>query len=114
MYKFFTEGYSPYFIPVVANFGRRHHDQRSRRLSHVEKPAEGAYRKAMKEYGRSVLRGETVHRFRNGTSQVIGQIQPHDFPSLRKNMWRHRLLRSRLLRRDPYTIVLKLKERIFC
>lgn len=114
MYKFFTEGYSPYFIPVVANFGRIHHDQRSQRLSDVEKPGQVAYLKAVKMYGKSILRGSAVHRFRSGASQVIGQIQLHDLPSLRKNMWRHRLLRSRLLRRDPYTLALKLKERIFC
>lgn len=113
MYKFFTEGYSPYFIPAVANFGRTHHDQRSQRLSDVEKPGQVAYLNAVKEYGKSILRRSTVHRFRNGLSQVIGQIQPHDLPSLRKNMWRHRLLRSRLLRRDPYTLALKLKGRLF-
>lgn len=113
MYRFFTEGYSPYFIPVVANFGRTHHDQRSQRLSDVEKPGQAAYLKAVKAYGQSILRGSTVYRFRNGMSQVIGQIQPRDFPSLRKNMWRHRLLRSRLLRRDPYTLALKLKGRLF-
>jgi glycosyltransferase involved in cell wall biosynthesis len=114
MYKFFTEGYSPYFIPVVANFGRAHHDQRSQRLSDVEKPGQVAYLKAVKEYGKSILQRSMVHRFRNGMSQVIGQILPQDLSSLRKNMWRHRVLRSRLLRRDPYTLALKLKEGIFC
>lgn len=114
MYKFFTQGYCPYFIPVVANFGRRHHDQRSQRLKNVEKPGQIAYLKAVKEYGKSILRGRVVHRFRNGTSQMIGQIRPQQFLGLRKQMWRHRLLRSRLFRRDPYTLVLKLKERIFC
>ena len=114
MYKFFTEGYSPYFIPVVANFGRTHHDQRSRRLSDVEKPGQAAYLKAVKEYGKSLLKRSMVHRLRNGASQVIGKIQPQDLPSLRRNMWRHRLLRYRLLRRDPYTLVSKLKTRIFC
>ncbi|MCS6302996.1 MAG: glycosyltransferase [Nitrospira sp.] len=114
MYKFFTEGYSPYFIPVVANFGRTHHDQRSQRLSDVEKPGQVAYLKAVKEYGKSLLKRNMVHRFRNGASQVIGKVQPQDLASLRRNMWRHRLLRSRLLRRDPYTLALKLKARIFC
>jgi hypothetical protein len=83
-------------------------------LKDVEKPGQAAYLKAVKEYGKSILRRNTVHRFRNGMSQVIGQIQPQDLVSLRKNMWRHRLLRSPLLRRDPYTLALKLKERIFC
>ncbi|MGE3978835.1 MAG: glycosyltransferase [Nitrospira sp.] len=113
LYKFFTEGYSPYFIPVVANFGRTHYDQRSQRLSDVEKPGQVAYFKAVKEYGKSILRGRTVHRFRDGKSQVVGQIPPHELQSLRKKMWRHRLLRSRLVRIDPFTLALKLKERIF-
>ncbi len=113
MYKFFTEGYNPSFIPVVANFGRLHHDQRSRRLSDVEKPGQVAYLKAVKEYGRSILSGRAIHRFRNGKSQVIGQIQPQDLPSLRRTMWRHRLLRSPLLRIDPYTLAVKLGARMF-
>jgi hypothetical protein len=112
MYKFFTRGYSPYFIPVVANFGRTHHDQRSQRLSNVEKPGQAAYFKAVKEYGRSIIGGGTVHQFRNGSSQVVGQITPNERASLRKNIWRHRLLRSRLFRVDPYTLASKLKARI--
>ena len=113
MYRFFTLGYSPYFIPVVANFGRMHHDQRSQRLSNVEKPGQVAYLKAVKEYGRSIIGGGTVHHFRNGSSQVVGKITPNDRSSLRNSIWRHRLLRSRLLRVDPYTLAVKLKERIF-
>lgn len=112
MYRFFTQGYSPYFIPVVANFGRLHHDQRSQRLSDVEKPGQVAYRKAVKAYGKSILRGSTIHRFRDGKAQVVGQIHPQDLPSLRRKMWRHRLLRSRLLRIDPYTLVAKLSARM--
>ncbi|NJN69462.1 MAG: glycosyltransferase [Nitrospira sp.] len=113
MYRFFLKGYSPWFVPVVANFGRIHDDQRSLRLSHVEKPGQIAYLRAVKEYGKSVLSGSAVHRFRNGKSQVIGQIRPNDLSVLRKKMWRHRLLRSSLLRRDLYTLVVKLKERMF-
>jgi glycosyltransferase involved in cell wall biosynthesis len=113
MYRFFTEGYSPHFIPVVANFGRTHHDQRSQRLNHVEKPGQITYLKAVKEYGKSILGGSVVHRFRNGKSQVIGEIQPQDLPSLRKKIWRHRLLRSRLLRIDPYALAVKLSARMF-
>lgn len=113
MYKFFTQGYNPYFIPVVANFGRTHHDQRSQRLSNVEKPGQAAYFRAVKEYARNILSGRAVHQFRNGRSQVIGQIAPHELSSLRRDIWRHRLLRSRLLRVDPYALALKIKERIF-
>lgn len=113
MYRFFTQGYSPYFIPVVANFGRTHYDQRSQRLSGVEKPGQAAYFKAVKEYGKNILNGSAVRQFRNGCSQVIGHIAPHEISSLRRDIWRHQLLRSRLLRVDLYTLALKVKERIF-
>lgn len=113
MYNFFSQGYSPYFIAAVANFGRIHHDQRSQRLSDIERPGQAAYAAAVKNYGRSILNGNTRHRFCNGRSQVIGEIQPRLLPSLRRRIWRHRLLRSRLLRIDPYTLALKLKERLF-
>jgi hypothetical protein len=102
----------PYFIPVVANFGRTHHDKRSQRLSCIEKPGQVAYWKAVKAYGKSILRGSVVHHFRNASAQVICQIQPQALSSLGKNIWRHWLLRSRLFRVDPYTLALNLKERI--
>jgi hypothetical protein len=44
---------------------------------------------------------------------VMGQIEPHELFGLRRQMWRHRLLRSPLLRRDPYTLAVKLRERMF-
>jgi hypothetical protein len=113
MYHFFTQGYGPYFIPVVANFGRTHHDQRSQRLRHIEKPGQVAYLQAVRDYGKSILSGKVVHSFRNGQSQVIGKILPGERIVLLKNICRHRILRSRLLRVDPYTLVKKVKERIF-
>jgi glycosyltransferase involved in cell wall biosynthesis len=113
MYRFVTQGYGPYCIPVVANFGRLHHDQRSRRLSDVEKPGQIAYLEAVKEYRRNILGRRTVHHFRDGKSQVIGQIQAHELHALRKHIWRHRVLRSRLLRLDPYRLMMRLKSRWF-
>jgi hypothetical protein len=113
MYNFFTQGYCPYFIPVVANFGRTHHDQRSQRLGHIEKPGQHAYYQAVKAYGTQVLTGKAVHVFRDGHSRVIDQIGRSQRVRLRKAMWRHRLLRSRWLRVDPYSLIVKVKERLF-
>ena len=112
MYHFMVQGYCPYFIPVVANFGRTHHDQRGQRLRTIEKPAQATYFRYVKEYRRSLLRGAAVHRFRNGRSAVIREIGPGDLWSWRKKIWRHRILRSRLLRVDPYTLAQKIKKRI--
>lgn len=112
MYHFFTQGYSPYFIPVVANFGRIHHDQRSQRLSGVEMPAQAMYINSVKNYGKQLLSGKAIHRFRNGRSQVIGEIGPSELWSLRRKIWRQKICRSRLLRLDPYNLTLRIKERV--
>lgn len=112
MYHFLTQGYSPYFIPTVANFGRTHGDQRSQRLFHIEKPAKLAYMQAVKRYAKDVLRRRTVHYFRDANSRVIGEVCPNDLMKLRRSIWRHHVLRSPLLRQDPYTIALKLWTRL--
>lgn len=112
MYHFMVQGYCPYFIPVVANFGRTHHDQRGQLLRAVEKPAQATYFRLAREYRRSLLRGTAVHRFRNGCSEIIQEIGPGDLWSWRKKIWRHRILRSRLLRVDPYTLAQKIKKRL--
>ena len=112
MYQFMEQGYCPYFLPMVANFGRIHHDQRSQQLFGIEKPASVMYFKSMKNYGKRLFRGEARHYFRNGRSEVIGEIRPNELWPLRRKIWRQKIFRSRLLRLDPYTLVLKIRNRI--
>jgi len=112
MYRFFTQGYCPYFLPAVANFGRAHRDQRSQRLREIEKPAQTAYWRAVKDYRRSILSGNREHHFRDGWSREIGVIPPRERLLLRGRIWRHRLLRSPFLRIDPYTLFQKVKSRV--
>ncbi|GAB4507065.1 MAG: glycosyltransferase family 2 protein [Sulfuricaulis sp.] len=111
MYQFMTQGYSPFFLPVVANFGRTHQDQRGQRLKDVEKPAQQAYFRRIREFRNNLLGGRLQHLFRDGRSNVIGEIDKGQLASWKRKMWRHRILRSRLLRLDPYTLVLKSWER---
>lgn len=111
MFNFFTQGYSAYFIQAVANYGRTHHDQRSRRLISIEKPAQMAYRNAIRQYLQDVLIRKRVHYFRDGHSRIVGSLEPHDLWPLRRAIWRHRILRSRLLRLDPCTIFHKVVSR---
>jgi len=112
MYHLVVQGYCPYFIPVVANFGRTHHDQRGQRLRSIEKPALATYFRQVREYRRNLLSGAAVHRFRNGRSETILEIGPGDLWSWRKKIWRHRILRSRLLRLDAYTLAQKIARRM--
>jgi len=112
MYMFMTQGYLPVFLPMVANFGRTHHDQRGQRLKDVEKPAQQAYLRRIREFRDDLLGGRLRHLFRDGRSNVIGEIGNQELFSWRKKTWRHRILRSRLLRLDPYTLAMKAKKRI--
>lgn len=112
MYKFMTNGYCPYFIPVVVNYGRIHDDQRSRRLRDVERPAAEMHRGMIREYRRKVLAAEVAHRFRDGRSSVFREIPRRELGRLRRQIWSHAILRSRVLRRDPYTLALKALQRI--
>ena len=112
MYHFFTQGYSPYFLPVVANFGRLHHDQRSQRLSGVEKPAQATYLKSVNEYAKQLLSGKAIHRFRDGRSQVIGEIGPRELWPLRRKIWRQKICHSPLFRLDPYTVAVKVAGKL--
>ncbi|OLC96873.1 MAG: hypothetical protein AUH86_08735 [Acidobacteria bacterium 13_1_40CM_4_58_4] len=111
IYRFMTQGYCPFLIPNVANFGREHWDQRSRRLRDIEGPAVAMYYRRVKDYKSKLLKGELTHYFRAGDSEVIGKMRPQDLWRLRRQIWRHTLLRSRLLRRDPYTLALRIGQR---
>lgn len=112
MYRFMAQGYSPYFLPVVANFGRTHHDQRGQQLREVEAPAQKDYFRRVDEYRKRLLGGEVIHCFRDGHSNVIGEVGRGETGAWRRKIWRHRILRSRLLRLDPYTLALKLGEKL--
>ena len=112
MYHMMIQGYCPWFIPVVANFGRTHGDQRGQRLRAIEKPAQAQYFRDVWDYRRRLLRGSAVHSFRNGRSEIIQEIQANELSAWRKKIWRHRILRSRLLRLDAYTLALKLRPKL--
>lgn len=112
MYHLMVQGYCTYFIPVVANFGRSHHDQRGQRLKSIEFPALATYFRDVRDYRRRLLAGAVTHRFRNGRGEPFQEIGPGELWSWRKRIWRHRILRSRVLRLDPYTLVLKIYQRM--
>jgi hypothetical protein len=65
----------------------------------------------MKRYRQALLNGQITHRFRNGHSEVMGEIKSDTLWSLRKNIWRHQILRSRFLRRDLFSLGIKIKKR---
>jgi glycosyltransferase involved in cell wall biosynthesis len=89
IYKFNTSGYLPYFLPIIANYTRHHADQRGTRLNEIEDPASHRYIEMMKNYRRSLFRGKTHHRFRDGDSEVIGYLNTSDVRSVRTAFFHH-------------------------
>jgi len=110
IYNFNSLGYLPYFIPVVANYGRIHKDQRGRRRCHIEKPFETKYYKNIKAYSRQVFKGKTKHCFRNGASEVIRTMDLDELKCYRKKTRKYRLTQSLLWRANPALLHKKLSQ----
>jgi len=112
VYNFMTRGYRPLFVPEVVNYGRLHAGQRGQRLKAEEKPAFDQYVEDVRLYARKLFRGDVVHVFRDGGSAVTSTVDTRAGRRIRKAYWKHRLLRSRLLRTAPYSFFIKLKTRV--
>jgi glycosyltransferase involved in cell wall biosynthesis len=88
VYNFNTLGYLPIFIQVVANFGRTHKDAvgqvyRSRDLLLGKR-----YRKEIEKFRRQLFRGEVTHYFRNGSSEIIGEITKNQMCAYKKRFYK--------------------------
>lgn len=77
-YNFNTKGYLTYFLPVVASYGRYHYDSNSVRLDKLNTIMRRQYQTAAIRYGNEVLSGRRKHAFRDGDSNVIKVIEPHE------------------------------------
>ena len=72
-YRFNTLGYLPYFIPVVANFGRIHSDSNGhiRRVDGRMKMQEEKYYRAIEDYKKQLINERKVHRYRDGFGNLL-------------------------------------------
>ena len=119
VYKFNTLGYLPYFLPIIANYGRWHHDKRGKQLYDVEMPLFKKYLKDLKLYRKNLLQGKLRHYFRNCKSEIIKEISSkEDLSRIRRQIWKYQITQSRLMRYDLYTVQKKirrkLRERFIC
>jgi len=85
-YNFNTKGYLPYFLPVVASFGRYHYDSNSVKLVGLNRPMKKQYQAAIVQYGNEV--------FRDGRSDVIKAIEPHELKFYRQKVFDYRINRK--------------------
>lgn len=94
IYNFNSHGYLPYFIPVVANYGRWHGDQRGKTRRHIEKPFEAKYYGDIKAYRKQLFNGKIKHCFRNGASEVIKTIDSNGLKYCRKKTRGYQITQS--------------------
>ena len=97
-YNLNTQGYLPYFLPVITVFGRVHTDQRGERPASRAGEGATAYFRNVEAYRRELLAGKVKHHFRNANSEIIGEVTPSDL-ALYKKLIRRQRLKSNLQRK---------------
>jgi len=93
-YNFNVNGYLPYFLPTFASFGRSHHDSNSKRIGKFNSLMKKQYRSAIIKYGNQLLFGKRKHVFRDGKSNVIKTLEPHELKLNHKKILHYRINRK--------------------
>jgi glycosyltransferase involved in cell wall biosynthesis len=72
-YKFNTLGYLPHFIPVVANYGRIHHDAGGQRqLANGQMRIwTKRYHDDIERYTEQLMKGKVCHQYRDGNGNLL-------------------------------------------
>ncbi len=96
-YNFNVNGYLPYFLPVVASFGRSHRDSISVKLVELTRTMKKQYFAAVDQYRNDLLSGKIKHHFRDGDSNIIGAICPDALKNYRKKILHYKLNRRAYL-----------------
>lgn len=94
VYNFNVMGYLPYFLPVVASFGRIHHDSRNNTMKEIGEKTIRQYSLDVVRYRNDVLCGKTKHVFHNGASNVIKVIKPYELKFYRQKVLKYRMTRK--------------------
>ncbi|MFA5276315.1 MAG: glycosyltransferase [Candidatus Omnitrophota bacterium] len=93
VYSFVTSGYLPYFLPVIANYGRIHADALGQ-LEEVKarvSVSHKQYMAAINRYKNKLFKKEIEHYFRNGTSQVISKLSTPELRSCKMRFHKAKL-----------------------
>jgi predicted nucleotidyltransferase len=93
-YHFNTRGYLTYFLPVLASYGRRHHDSNNVTLAKENNIMGRQYKSAIIRYANEVLSGKREHVFRDGRSNVINKIEPGGLELCRRKVLDYRTNRK--------------------
>lgn len=77
-YTFNIRGYLPYFVPVIANYGRTHSNQISQEWTQQLYKTIDLYVNYIDTYGQALLQGNIQHAFRSGRGNVIREVRKQD------------------------------------
>jgi glycosyltransferase involved in cell wall biosynthesis len=86
-YNFVSQGYLPHFVPIIANYGRTHHDQLQQIQKEILEAMVQKYMDVIMLYRKKVLRGQVVHHFRDGEAKIIGNVSTKNLPQIRKKVY---------------------------
>lgn len=90
-YNFNTRGYLPYFIPVIANFGRVHKDSCGQSFAEINMNQFKIHMRKVASYRKQLFRGKVKHYFRDGSSQIIGEITKQDLRIYKRRFYKIKL-----------------------
>ncbi|MCX7816380.1 MAG: glycosyltransferase [Syntrophales bacterium] len=90
-YRFNTLGYLPFFLPIIANYGRKHENQRGIRLYDLEDKASHFYRRLVDKYKILLLKGSVTHYFRDGDSEIIDEVRRRDLGEIMVKVYKYKV-----------------------
>ena len=91
-------GYLPYFLPIISFYGYTHENQRQEAFYDLIDAGSKVYDREVKQFRKDFLSGKIVHRFRDGSSNVIHEVGKKELWHYRKMVLFYRLKYK--LRRD--------------
>ena len=103
-YNFNVNGYLPFNIPVVADYGREHEGQLSKEWS-----KQGLYAQAMREYveeikdyKEKILSGKKIHIFRDGSGKLIkDKFSSKQIRKYYAYVWKSNIILNLIIHRGP-------------
>lgn len=90
-YNFITNGYLPYFLPVIANYGRIHKSSLSLIYRERDMLLTKEYLQIIKNFKNNLFTTKTKYLFRDGSSQIIGEITKRDLPTYKRRYYKIKL-----------------------
>lgn len=90
-YRFNTQGYLPFFLPYLGFYARTHAMQYQEKNYAILDALIKLYDREWEDYRKDVFTGRVTHKYRDGRSNIIGEMTPEDVRRCKKQYRRYRL-----------------------